>query len=71
MRTQCDSQWGKSQQATRQQYSREGKREKQIEREMEEIEFTTTKAAHELHGAHYVQQQRIELLLVIQDIKHV
>lgn len=67
MRTQCDSQWGKSQQATRQQYSREGKKEK----EMEEIEFTTTKAAHELHGAHYVQQQRIELLLVIQGIKHV
>lgn len=38
---------------------------------MEEIEFTTTKAAHELHGAHYVQKQRIELLLVIQGIKHV
>lgn len=38
---------------------------------MKEIEFTTTKAAHELHGAHYVQKQRIELLLVIQGIKHV
>lgn len=38
---------------------------------MKEIELTTTKAAHELHGAHYVQQQRIEFLLVIQGIRHV